>query len=162
MFCFFWPRGMWDLSSPTRHGTCTLCIGRQCLKQWTSREIPVWAFPSPPSVPRAAFLSSVPHGPSFWWSRCKPLIKFQTSVNLYELEKDSNCLYLKKKKNCLYLDLCSDSGTTCRSSANQCSRKWQPWRPPTRASVKELRIFLFSWSWIRISIAPVASGCYIE
>ena len=98
MFCFFWPRGMWDLSSPTRHGTCTLCIGRQCLNQWTSREIPVWAFPSPPSVPRAAFLSSVPHGPSFWWSRCKPLIKFQTSVNLYELEKDSNCLYLKKKK----------------------------------------------------------------
>ena len=27
----FWPRGMWDLSSPTRDGTCTLCIGRQSL-----------------------------------------------------------------------------------------------------------------------------------
>ena len=24
----FWPRGMWDLSSPTRDRTCTPCIGR--------------------------------------------------------------------------------------------------------------------------------------
>ena len=27
---------------------------------------------------------------------------------------------------------------------NGSRRRWQPWRPPTRASVKELRIFLFS------------------
>ena len=37
---FFWPRGMWDLISPTRDRTCTLCIGRQSLNRWTAREIP--------------------------------------------------------------------------------------------------------------------------
>ena len=27
-FLIFWPRGMWDLSSPTRDGTHAPCIGR--------------------------------------------------------------------------------------------------------------------------------------
>ena len=36
----FWPRGMWDLSSPTTDQTCTLCIGRQSLNHWTTREVP--------------------------------------------------------------------------------------------------------------------------
>ena len=31
------PRGSWDLISPTRDGTCTLCIGSN---HWTTREIP--------------------------------------------------------------------------------------------------------------------------
>ena len=31
---------MWDLSSLTRDGTCTLCIGRQSLNHWTTREVP--------------------------------------------------------------------------------------------------------------------------
>ena len=36
----FWPRGMWDCSSLTRDRTCTLCIGRQSLNHWTTREVP--------------------------------------------------------------------------------------------------------------------------
>ena len=45
-YCFFfyvlvfWPRGMWDLSSPTRDRTLTPCIGRQSLNHWTTREVP--------------------------------------------------------------------------------------------------------------------------
>ena len=39
-FCLvFWPRGMWDLSSPTRDQTHTSCIGRQSLNHWTAREV---------------------------------------------------------------------------------------------------------------------------
>ena len=41
MFCgFFWPRGMWDLSSPTRDRTLTYCIGRRSPNHWTTREVP--------------------------------------------------------------------------------------------------------------------------
>ena len=36
---FFWPRGLWDLSSPTRDWTCTPCIGRWNLRLWTTREV---------------------------------------------------------------------------------------------------------------------------
>ena len=36
----FWSRGMWDLSSLTRHRTYTLCIGRRSLNHWTAREVP--------------------------------------------------------------------------------------------------------------------------
>ena len=40
MFCsFFWPWGMFDLSSPIRARTHTLCIGRWSLKLWTTREV---------------------------------------------------------------------------------------------------------------------------
>ena len=34
------PRGMWDLSSPTRDRTCVPCVGRWILYHWTSREVP--------------------------------------------------------------------------------------------------------------------------
>ena len=37
---FFWPWGMWDLSSPTRDRTHTPCIGRQSFNHWTTREVP--------------------------------------------------------------------------------------------------------------------------
>ena len=37
---FFWPRGMWDLSSPTRDQTHTPCTGRRNLNQCTTREVP--------------------------------------------------------------------------------------------------------------------------
>ena len=40
MFWIFWPRGMWNLSSPTRDWTCFLCIGRQSLNHWTAGEVP--------------------------------------------------------------------------------------------------------------------------
>ena len=36
----FWPRGIWDLSSPTRDRTCTPSIGRRSLNQWTTSEVP--------------------------------------------------------------------------------------------------------------------------
>ena len=35
----FWPPGMWDFTSPTRNQTHTLCIGRQSLKHWATREV---------------------------------------------------------------------------------------------------------------------------
>ena len=37
----FWPRGMWDLSSPSRGRTLTPCIGRRSLNHWTTREVPI-------------------------------------------------------------------------------------------------------------------------
>ena len=37
----FWPRGMWDLSSPTRNQTRAPCIVRQSLNHWTTREVPI-------------------------------------------------------------------------------------------------------------------------
>ena len=36
----FWPRGMWDLSSPTGDRTRTPCTGRRRLNHWTAREVP--------------------------------------------------------------------------------------------------------------------------
>ena len=39
MFWFFWLRGMWDLSSPTRDQTHTPCVRRWGLHHWTSREV---------------------------------------------------------------------------------------------------------------------------
>ena len=42
MFCFFWPRGTWYLSSLTRDWTRIPCIGRQSLNHWTAREITMW------------------------------------------------------------------------------------------------------------------------
>ena len=41
MFWFFWLRGMWDLTSPTRDRTHTHFIGRQSLNYWTTREVPL-------------------------------------------------------------------------------------------------------------------------
>ena len=32
---------MWDLSPPTGDWTCILCIGKQSLNHWTSREVPI-------------------------------------------------------------------------------------------------------------------------
>ena len=40
----FWPRGMWDLSSPTGDHTRTPCIGRQSLHHWTAKEVPHAAY----------------------------------------------------------------------------------------------------------------------
>ena len=42
VFLFFWPWGMWDLSSPTRDRTCTPCIEMQSLNHWTTKEVPHW------------------------------------------------------------------------------------------------------------------------
>ena len=36
----FWLGGTWDLSSLTRDRTCALCIGRQSLNYWATREVP--------------------------------------------------------------------------------------------------------------------------
>ena len=36
----FWPRGMWDLSSPTRHRTQAPYVRRQSLNHGTTREVP--------------------------------------------------------------------------------------------------------------------------
>ena len=38
----FCTQGMWDFSSPTRNQTCTACIGKWGLNQWTIREAPKW------------------------------------------------------------------------------------------------------------------------
>ena len=39
-FGFFSPRGMWDLSFPTRDQTHTPYFGRRILNYWTAREVP--------------------------------------------------------------------------------------------------------------------------
>ena len=41
--CGMWaylPRGMWNLSSPTRDQAYIPCITRQILNHWTTREVP--------------------------------------------------------------------------------------------------------------------------
>ena len=40
----FWPRGMLDLSSPTRDPTHTSCIGRRSPNHWTTTEVPEKVF----------------------------------------------------------------------------------------------------------------------
>ena len=35
----FWPRVMWDLSSPTRAEIHTPCVRRPSLNNWTAREV---------------------------------------------------------------------------------------------------------------------------
>ena len=42
MFWFFWPQGMWDLSSLTGDQTRIPCIGRRSLNHWTTREVPIY------------------------------------------------------------------------------------------------------------------------
>ena len=37
--CVLLPRGMWDLSSPTRDQIRVPCIGRRILNHWTTREV---------------------------------------------------------------------------------------------------------------------------
>ena len=45
LFLFYvlilWPLDMWDLSSPTRDGTCTPSITRGNINHWTTRELPL-------------------------------------------------------------------------------------------------------------------------
>ena len=52
----FWLQGMWDLSFPSRDRTHTLCIGRQSLNHWTTREVPfhnvLQGFTVLPGLPR--------------------------------------------------------------------------------------------------------------
>ena len=51
MFWFFWPWGMWDLSSLTRNWTSTPCIGRWSPNHWIAREVPIFTFsPPPPTI----------------------------------------------------------------------------------------------------------------
>ena len=45
ILCFgFWPRGVGDLSSPTRDWTHIPCIRRKSLSHWTTREVPTMMF----------------------------------------------------------------------------------------------------------------------
>ena len=44
LFLFFWPRGIWDLSSLNEDQTHDACIGRWGLHHWTMREVPVPQF----------------------------------------------------------------------------------------------------------------------
>ena len=44
MFWFFDPQGIWDLSSPTRDQTHTLCVGSWSPNHWTAREVPINIF----------------------------------------------------------------------------------------------------------------------
>ena len=50
------PCGIWDLSSPTRDGTCAPALGVQSLNHWTSREV----------LPRLLFWQRTPVIISIW------------------------------------------------------------------------------------------------
>ena len=41
MFWFFWPPGLWHLSSLTREWSHSLCTGRRNLNPWNSGEVPI-------------------------------------------------------------------------------------------------------------------------
>ena len=40
----FWPRGVWNPSSPTSNRTHTACFGRRTVNHWTAREVPHYLF----------------------------------------------------------------------------------------------------------------------
>ena len=44
LFVCFWPRGIWDLSSPNKDQTHNPFIGRRGLNHWTAREVSVPQF----------------------------------------------------------------------------------------------------------------------
>ena len=54
----FWPRGTWDLSSPTRNRThwLTRCTGRGSLNHWTTGEVPIFVSGCCNKEPRAGQL----------------------------------------------------------------------------------------------------------
>lgn len=84
---------------------------------------PVWAFPSPPSVPRAAFPSSTPHASSFGGQDANHLSNSRLQ-SIFANWKRIQIVSTLKKKSLSWP--CSDSGTTCRSSAkSNSSRKWE-------------------------------------
>ena len=72
MLWFFWPQGVWDLSSPTRDQTLTPCTGRWILNHWTTREVPWHYFQERKGrhCPLwGAKIATLPHFPlPFWWS----------------------------------------------------------------------------------------------
>ena len=47
MFWFFWPPGLWHLSSPTREWSHSPCTGRRNLNPWNSGQVPIvfWTLP---------------------------------------------------------------------------------------------------------------------
>ena len=69
----FWPRGMCDLSSPTRGQTHTPCTGRWSCNHWTDRESPSWVLLA--LVQSACGLSVVACVLSFM-SRCSRLLLY--------------------------------------------------------------------------------------
>ena len=78
MFWFFWQWGMWDLSSLTRDGACTRCVGKgkESLNHWTARESP--SFSLKDRLGRSYRFNLIIHElgsiPSNKWRRkCNPL-----------------------------------------------------------------------------------------
>ena len=76
----FWPRGMWDLSSPTRDQTHTPCIGRRSLNHWTAREVPCYKAFKGRLLSGVIWCVSGSRKAWFWWRVGGGVFIFHSSV----------------------------------------------------------------------------------
>ncbi|XP_057565576.1 microtubule-associated serine/threonine-protein kinase 3 isoform X3 [Hippopotamus amphibius kiboko] len=138
-FCFvlvFWPRGMWDLSSPTRDQTCTPCLGRSSLNQKTAREVLLLLFliashETAREVPLLLFLiaSQVYSSSEFLAAQPTPTFAERSFSEDREegWERSSEVDYGRRLSTTeVRLRSCTSSGSSCHSSSSQPERGPSP------------------------------------
>ncbi|XP_061292259.1 uncharacterized protein LOC133259147 [Bos javanicus] len=81
-------QGMWDLRSPTRDGTCTLCIGRQSLNHWTARGRPTHF---------SIYRSSLGQRTSLFHRTLRDTVALETVLNQDSHCMDWGCLFQEQK-----------------------------------------------------------------
>ena len=79
---------MWDLRSPTRDGTCTLCIGRQSLNHWTARGRPTHF---------SIYRSSLGQRTSLFHRTLRDTVALETVLNQDSHCMDWGCLFQEQK-----------------------------------------------------------------
>ena len=79
---------MWDLRSPIRDGTCTLCIGRQSLNHWTARGIPTHF---------SIYPSSLGQRTSLFRRTLRDTVALETVLNQDSHCMDWGCLFQEQK-----------------------------------------------------------------
>jgi len=129
IFLVFWPWGTWDPSSPTKDWTHTLCIGRQSLKHWPSREIP-WKITF---IERNIFpkLRVCP-----WHSEWPFTNVFISQLQRRDLQSCRNAQHLP---SCLFFfPLLPSASIKQRGKMRDTSTQW-PWACPSLSERKQTR-----------------------
>lgn len=85
------PHSMWDLDSPNRVWTCTICIGRWRLNHWTAWEVPFFLFLNHLKSlvrKRAHFLSACPKLEHRWISSSQFTAEHKTRLLTISIVSD--------------------------------------------------------------------------